>query len=83
MRSNSEPCIFFKTFTSPFKIASSGSASTSTSEPSSVVSSTTTYVTVGLSAIAVLETSVHGVVVHTRKLAPNVASGPDVIGNRT
>ena len=43
---------------------------------------TTEYVTSGLTATAVLDTSVHGVVVQTSRSACP-ASGPEVNGSRT
>ena len=42
-----------------------------------------TYSTSGWTAIAVLETSVQGVVVHTNRDAFRGASSPDVMGKRT
>jgi hypothetical protein len=63
---------------SPSAARSSGSATTSDSVPSVA----TTYSTPGLTATAVLETRVHGVVVHTSSDAVP-ACGPDVSGSRT
>ena len=42
-----------------------------------------TYSTSGWTAIAVLETNVHGVVVHTNKEALRATRSPEVIGKRT
>ena len=64
---------------SPSTFSANGSATTRV--PCSL--SVTTYSTAGLTATAVLDTSVHGVVVQTRKSAPWAAAGPEVAGNRT
>ena len=42
-----------------------------------------TYSTSGWTAMAVLETSVHGVVVHTNRDALRATRSPEVIGKRT
>src|SRR5262249_55743635 len=65
---------------SPSTLASSGSATT-TGPPGSPGRSATTYVTSGFTATAVLDTSVHGVVVHTSRSVP--ARGPSTMGSRT
>ena len=47
------------------------------------MTSIATYSTSGWTAIAVLETNVHGVVVQTKSEALRGASSPEVIGKRT
>ena len=63
---------------SPSATSSSGEATTSFSVPSVA----TTYSTSGWTATAVLDTSVHGVVVQTSSAAAP-AKGPEVSGKRT
>ena len=58
-------------------------ATTNRSTFSSIVTSITWYSTLGLTATAVLETNVHGVVVQTNKLAFSSANLPEVAGNLT
>ena len=83
MRSSSLPEILRRTSALSPRTDSKGSATTKTSLTSSRVIFAATYVTSGLTAIAVLETKVQGVVVQTKKAAFRSASGPDVAGKRT
>ena len=83
MRSNSLPITVFKIFFSPLRTSIKFLATTRTSVVSSSVTSTTTYSTSGWTAMAVFETKVHGVVVHTNSDASNSASSPEVTGKRT
>ena len=71
--------IFFSPLTESIKFC----ATTNTSVVSSSVTSIATYSTSGWTAIAVFETKVQGVVVHTNKDALRAARSPDVIGKRT
>ena len=58
-------------------------AITNLSVESSLAISITWYSIFGLTATAVFETSVHGVVVQTKRLALSSASFPEVAGKRT
>ena len=69
------------TSTSPSSKTLPSSGSASTNVPCGLRA--TAYRTSGCTATAVLDTSVHGVVVHTRKSAPCSAAGPEVAGKRT
>ena len=71
------------TFRSSPRTFTKSAATTSRSVFSSTVISITWYSTFGLTATAVLETKVQGVVVQTSKLALSSESFPEVAGNLT
>ena len=83
MRSNSFPSMVLSIFFSPLTASIKFLATTRTSVFSSSVTSIATYSTSGCTAMAVFETKVQGVVVHTNSDAFSAASSPDVIGKRT
>ena len=71
------------TFLSSPKTEARSVATTKRSVFSSRVISTTWYSTFGLTATAVFDTNVQGVVVQTNRLALSSASFPEVAGKRT
>ena len=83
MRSSSLPSTVLRIFFSPLTASIKFLATTRTSVVSSSVTWITTYSTSGFTAMAVFETKVHGVVVHTNSEAFSAASSPDVTGKRT